>query len=130
MAEGKELKPTEQQFLFDELRWYGKTIAGGGPMVGYGIVGRRAETHWYTVTLPALQTLGEVYSDHTTNIDRSGFVLGHDHGKAVQEVLNRYVGELRELDPGVIPDDDDRTAYSQQLAKDIDYITELAKLFD
>lgn len=56
--------------------------------------------------------------------------LTEQDGKAVQEILSRYVGELRELDPGVIPDDADRTAYSQQLAKDIDYIESLAKLFD
>jgi hypothetical protein len=57
-------------------------------------------------------------------------VISYQDGKAVQEILRRYIGELKELDPGVISDDDDRTAYSDQLAKDINYIEGLARLFD
>lgn len=130
MAEGKELTPAQQQFLLDELRWYGHTIAGGGPMVGFGLVGRRADKHWYEVTLPGLQTLSEVYPDHTTNLERPGFVLGYDKGKQVQEILNRYVGEelmprTNQWSPLWVDSED-----AAEAQKDIDYITGLARLFD
>jgi hypothetical protein len=52
-------EPTDK--LLDELRWYGKTIAGGGPMGGYAPAAKRAEEHWYVVTLPLLMELDAVY---------------------------------------------------------------------
>lgn len=59
------------------------------------------------------------------------FILDQQQGKAVQEILRRYVGE--ELEPRVdrasafYLSDPDAIASVQ---KDIDYIEELAKLFD
>lgn len=58
-----ELTKEQQEQVLAELRWYGKTIAGGGPIGGYGIVARRAERHWYEVTLPLLMKLNAVYPD-------------------------------------------------------------------
>lgn len=55
------------------------------------------------------------------------FVLSYNEGKQVQEILNRYVSE--ELQPMIdndMLDDDGR----EDVQKDIDYIGELAKLFD
>lgn len=60
-----------------------------------------------------------------------GFKLSYNDGKAVQEILNRYVNE--ELRPRLhtnnsfhgVEDDEDF-----QVSKDIDYIEGLAKLFD
>lgn len=52
--------------------------------------------------------------------------LTEQQGKAVQEILNRYVGEL----------EGHKTTFKniglndRELVKDIDYITTLAKLFD
>jgi len=57
-----ELTASEQEEILAELRWYGKTIAGGGPMIGFEKVGRRAHTHWYETTLPLLMKLGRVYA--------------------------------------------------------------------
>lgn len=52
----------EQDEVLAELRWYGKTIAGGGPMVGFDKAARRANTHWYETTLPLLMRFGHVYA--------------------------------------------------------------------
>lgn len=49
---GKMETPTER--LLDELRWYGKTIAGGGPTGGYQLAAKRAEEHWYVVAPASL----------------------------------------------------------------------------
>ena len=38
-----------------ELRWYGHTIAGGGPISGYKKAGQEAEIRWYAVTLPFIE---------------------------------------------------------------------------
>lgn len=61
----RDLTRDEQQQILADLRWYGKTIAGGGPMLmdGYTRVAKRAETHWYEVTLPLLTKLNAVYLD-------------------------------------------------------------------
>lgn len=61
----KELTITQQKQILEDLRWYGNEIAGGGPMIGWGIVARRANRHWYEVTLPLLMELDAVYSDAT-----------------------------------------------------------------
>ena len=45
---------TEVEVLRGELRWYGHTIAGGGPVVGYAKCAREAENRWYEYTLPLL----------------------------------------------------------------------------
>lgn len=47
--------------ILAELRWYGKTIAGGGPMGGYAQAAQRAAEHWYVVTLPLLYKMNAVY---------------------------------------------------------------------
>lgn len=91
-----------------------------------------------------LTDLGQASEDAGDNLDRAGeytsnkidairrllgpaYVLNYNDGKAVQEILNRYVNE--ELRPriGTMFEDED---YKASLQKDIDYITELAKLFD
>lgn len=66
----KELTPDEQREVLNELRWYGNTIAGGGPIVGYSHpnVGPKACGHWYDVTLPLLQRLGQVYEDTESEV--------------------------------------------------------------
>lgn len=53
--------------------------------------------------------------------------LTEQQGKAVQEILNRYVAELEEQKIAANRVDGELT---WQLGKDIDYITGLAKLFD
>jgi capsule polysaccharide export protein KpsE/RkpR len=40
----------ERDALQKELRWYGHTIAGGGPVSGYSVVAKEAEKRWYAVT--------------------------------------------------------------------------------
>ena len=59
--------------------------------------------------------------------DRKDFVLNYNNGKAVQEILNRYLDHLR-------ADGEAYTTFTgevdRQDEKDIAYITELAKLFD
>jgi hypothetical protein len=62
-VEMAELTKEQQEQVLADLRWYGKTIAGGGPMGGYDKVARRAERHWYEVTLPLLMELSAVYPD-------------------------------------------------------------------
>lgn len=55
------------------------------------------------------------------------FKLSYEDGKAVQEILNRYLDQLRnetEMYTSTTGEVD------RQGEKDIDYITELAKLFD
>jgi hypothetical protein len=64
----KEVRTELENRLLEDLRWYGKTIAGGGPMIGYAVVARRAERHWYDVTLPMLYELNAVYSDATQTL--------------------------------------------------------------
>lgn len=64
----KELTIEQQEQILDDLRWYGKEIAGGGPMIGWGIVARRANRHWYEVTLPLLMELDAVYSKATKSV--------------------------------------------------------------
>lgn len=53
--------------ILAELRWYGKCIAGGGPVVGFEKVARRANAHWYGTTLPLLQRLNAVYANDSYN---------------------------------------------------------------
>ena len=56
-----------------------------------------------------------------------GFYLSYNNGKAVQEILNRYLSQLRnevEMYTSTTGEVD------YQGVKDIDYIEELAKLFD
>lgn len=63
--------------------------------------------------------------DEDENIDfREDFALTYDQGKAVQEILNRYVNE--ELEP--LTEYADLDVASQAL-RDIDYIKGLAQLF-
>jgi hypothetical protein len=61
-AEG--LTAEQQERVLAELRWYGHEIAGGGPMIGYALVARRAERRWYKSTLPLLEELGAVYGSN------------------------------------------------------------------
>lgn len=56
-----ELSTEQQEQILAELRWYGHEIAGGGPMIGWGIVARRANKRWYDVTLPLLMELNAVH---------------------------------------------------------------------
>lgn len=54
------------------------------------------------------------------------FFLSYENGKAVQEILNRYIGEeLREKLKYAVSGE-----HIVELNRDIDYITGLAKLFD
>lgn len=64
----KELTIEQQEKILDDLRWYGKEIAGGGPMIGWSIVALRANKHWYAVTLPLLMELDAVYSKATKSV--------------------------------------------------------------
>lgn len=69
----------------------------------------------------------EVHYDQSKRIEPAVFFLTEMEGKAVQEILKRYVTEelLRSKDTLLSIDED-----TYQLDKDIDYITGLAKLFD
>lgn len=55
------MKATEEERILAEIRWYGKTLAGGGPMGGYAQAAKRAIDRWYIITLPLLQSLDAVY---------------------------------------------------------------------
>lgn len=52
---------SEVEDALAELRWYGKTIAGGGPIGGYSRAAKLAEDHWYNTTLPLLERMNAVY---------------------------------------------------------------------
>lgn len=63
----------------------------------------------------------------TETVNGPGYWLDYNNGKAVQEILNAYKGELEEQKTAANRVDGELT---WQLAKDIDYIEGLAKLFD
>jgi hypothetical protein len=59
-----------------------------------------------------------------------GFHLTYDQGKAVQEILLRYLHEELEPDQKALFRVGDMEDSHDQLTKDIEYIEGLAKLFD
>lgn len=73
--------------------------------------------------------------ENDENADAMSYSLTNAQGRAVQEVLRRYIGE--ELKPQLEASDEARWSnpeetdeYVASVQKDIDYIEGLAKLFD
>lgn len=66
----KELTIEQQQQILEDLRYYGNEVAGNAPIGGYVSACKRAEKHWYAVTLPLLMELDAVYSDATKQMLR------------------------------------------------------------
>lgn len=64
----KELTLEQQQRILEDLRYYGNEVAGNAPIGGYVSACKRAEKHWYAVTLPLLMELDAVYSDATKQV--------------------------------------------------------------
>lgn len=63
----KELTPEQQRRVLEDLRYYGNEVAGNAPVGGYVSACKRAEKHWYAVTLPLLMELNAVYDDDRYN---------------------------------------------------------------
>lgn len=62
------LTDEQQQQVLEDLRWYGREVAGGAPMTGdYAGAAKRALAHWYGTTLPLLRQLNAVYSAAVLN---------------------------------------------------------------
>lgn len=64
----RELTLEQQQRILEDLRYYGNEVAGNAPIGGYVSACKRAEKHWYAVTLPLLIELDAVYSDATKQV--------------------------------------------------------------
>lgn len=64
----RELTLEQQQQILEDLRYYGNEVAGNAPIGGYVSACKRAEKHWYAVTLPLLMELDAVYSDATKQV--------------------------------------------------------------
>lgn len=88
--------------LLDEIRWYGKTIAGGGPMTGFDRAGRLANEHWYVVTLPLLYELDAVYGPP----NRIGCMVCHGQGVVASKVCKKCEGSGFVDQPSESPDEE------------------------
>jgi len=79
---------TLHERLLQELRWYGKTIAGGVPMIGSARPAREACDRWYLITLPLLSRLNAIYGDLTM----IGCLACHGRGFAADKVCSTCGG--------------------------------------